>query len=120
MTGSNILLEILCKEDGTINWAVTCVREQWGSEEPPEGPLLFDADERTIQIVSPESVGLADTDIQAYVLAENTYQDFCDVHADELDSGETGLHAEELLQEVERCQRHIQTAIEITRRQMGT
>jgi hypothetical protein len=115
MTSDDLLLEILCLAGGSVNWTVTCVAEQWGDEEPPEGPLFFDSQEREIQIVSPVSVGLTTADLVAYILAENRHQEFCDLHM-------TGVNLEDrivaeadaLLQTVQVQFAHIQTAIEAT------
>ena len=85
MGANDLLLEILCKADGSVGWSVTCVKEQWGSEEPPEMPLFFEPQERTIQLVSPESVGLSMADLGAYLDAENRYQAFCELHGGEVE-----------------------------------
>jgi hypothetical protein len=107
MGEDELLLEVLCLPDGSVNWSVTCVAEQWGSEEAPEGPLYFDSQERTIQIVSPESVGLRTIDLVNYVLAENRYQEFCELHVDG-----NAATADALQQAVHEQFARIQTALD--------
>jgi hypothetical protein len=107
MRANDLLLEILCKANGSVGWSVTCVKEQWGSEQPPEMPLFFEPQERTIQLVSPESIGLTAADIGAYLVAENRYQAFCELHG-----GEVGVEEDTELQlAVEAAFERIQMAI---------
>ena len=120
MHADDLLLEVLCKPDGSVNWSVTCVAEQWGSEEPPEGPLYFDSQERNIQIVSPESVGLTVADLVAFVLAENRYQEFCELYlADCTIDSNIVAEADALRQTVQNQFAHIQTALNTAAERSG-
>jgi len=113
MGANDLLLEILCKADGSVGWSVTCVKEQWGSEEPPEMPLFFEPLERAIQLVSPESVGLTEADLGAYLVAENRYQSFCDLHCGEVEEDT------ELQLSVEAAFEKIQAAIRVAMQRNG-
>jgi hypothetical protein len=119
MHAGDLLLEVLCKPDGSVNWSVTCVAEQWGNEEPPEGPLFFEPQERNIQIVSPESVGLTTADLIAFILAENRYQEFCDLHfGGTVDSGIVA-EADALQQAVQTEFARIQTVLNTAAQRRG-
>lgn len=116
MTTDDLLLEILCFADGSVNWTVTCGAEQWGDEGPPDRPLFFDSQERGIQIVSPTSVGLTTADLITYILADDRHQEFCNIHMVDVNLEDMiVVEADALMQAVQVQFAHIQTAIETQR-----
>jgi hypothetical protein len=68
-----VLLEIELKAGGKVEWAVKHASDYWAPGTGPTKPLLLDPLMGVLQLVSLETVGLTEEDIEAWLGAERAY-----------------------------------------------
>ena len=71
-----ILLEIELKAGGKVEWAVKHASDYWAPGTGPTKPLLLDPLIGVLQLVSLETVGLTEEDIEVWRKAELTYYNY--------------------------------------------